>query len=277
MGAVVLVSGVVCGMSVVGCAGVLAALGGGLLMLYGVNTFLAAVQTYRYCWLRSRPGSGKTALAFRLAYELVSSGRFRYILSNCRSVWADGPESVVLREGQYVDAVLILDEGGMFLDYGHKAKRWLAYLRKMNLVVLLPSVMKPAIVMRSFSVKRIINWEIIGVPVWTYRYRLSDAEDISRDFFHWVNPAEIYGVYDTQGFPSDGAGLEDWLLRWTKAAAAVAGYESFHHPTIEPNGGLAGGQTELMESLRGVAAAIEESSQQDADLVSIFQNARRKG
>lgn len=242
-------------------------------MLYGTNTLMGFLKTSRVCWLRGRYGSGKTALAHRLAYELVSDGSFRYVISNCRSVWADNPADVVLREGRFVDAVLILDEAGMFVDGSYKARRYLAFLRKLNVCVLLSSFMKPAAVMRDFSIKRFINWEVAGLPVWSYRYLVSDGVDRYSDVFHWINPSEIFGVYDTAGFPSDDAGIEDYLLTWTKAAAAATGY------TYNPVGGLsiADGQASGLEVLTGIASSIEEAAGANSDTFSIYLNNRKRG
>lgn len=240
-------------------------------MLYGANTLLGFLKTSRVCWLRGRYGSGKTALAHRIGYELISSGSFRYLISNCRSVWADNPADVVLREGRFVDAVLILDEAGMFVDGSYKARKYLAFLRKLNVCVLLSSFLKPAAVMRDFSIKRFINWEIAGLPVWSYRYLVSDGVDRYSDVFHWVNPSEIYDIYDTAGFPSDDAGIEDWLLTWTKAAAKATGY------TYNPYGGLSvtNGESSALEILGGIAASIEEAAAQNADSLSIHLNNRK--
>ncbi len=56
------------------------------------------LNQYRVAWMGGGYGTGKTLLCFELAYELVLSGRYRYILSNCNSVWTDNPEIVKVRD-----------------------------------------------------------------------------------------------------------------------------------------------------------------------------------
>ena len=175
---------------------------------------LQLVQTYRVLHLSGHPGAGKTSLAFRIAYELLSSGFSRYLLTNIRSVWADDPSELVPRDGTYLDAVIILDEGGLFIHNIKQARAFVAYLRKMNTVLLLPSVEVPAPRMRALQIERVNRYELPGGrAVWKYETRLNDAV-ISR--FYWVNPSEIYGVYDTQDFAWEAYGVQSLLSSHTR-------------------------------------------------------------
>lgn len=188
------------------------------------DNLLGYLQTYRVLWLRSRYGSGKTALAFRLAYELKQMGAIRYIISNCHSPWCDNPADVVLVNGQ-ADVCLILDEAGMFMDSPYEAKQYIAYMRKLNVVMLLASVMSPATIVRFLSVKRRYNLMRLGVPAWVFSMRLLDADTEENESFIWWNPAEIFGCYDTAGFPSSDAGIKEYILKWTNDAAKYQAYE----------------------------------------------------
>lgn len=245
-------------------------------MIYGGNTLYEYLRMYRCCWLRGRMGSGKTALAHKLAYDLISAGHFRYLVSNIRSVWNDAPADVLLREGVFVDAVIILDEGGIFAEGSYKAKKYLQYLRKMNCCVMVPSFLKPAAVMRDFSIKRSINWEIAGIPVWSYRYFVTDGVDNYHDWFHWIRPYEVFGVFDTGGFPSSDAGLEDWMVSWTKKAAAATGYEYVPSGSFTVGNGTPSGSGDIVETVRGVSTAIEEITSQTSDLVSLLEIKSKK-
>lgn len=241
------------------------------------DTFIQNLRTFRVCWLKSRTGSGKTALAFRLAYALYEIGAVRYICSNCESVWCDDPGDVVLQNGQ-ADVCLIMDEGGMFMESKHKAQKYLAFMRRLNIILLIPSVMMPATVVRFLTVKRTMNWGVAGIPLWMYQARLHDGEDVSRESFGWWRPEEIFGIYSTNGFPINDAGLSDWLFKWTKEAAALKGVE-LDAPLYA--GGASSfvvdnGESAIVEELRGVVAAVEESSAANADLISLLGRRRNK-
>lgn len=268
--------------------------GGRLMPLVNAAGVLGLMKTFRVVHVAGRFGGGKTAVAFRLAYELYQQGFVRHIVSNVQSVWGDDPASIVLRDGIAADTAVILDEGGMFLDYGYDAKQWLAYLRKLNIVLIIPSVIPPAHKLKFMQVKRVFNAETVGLPMWVYRVDLTDGVTKEKDFFYWLRPSEIYGIYDTQGFPSDDAGLSEYVKRWTAQAAAHLGYETkkiavgssvlvgFDQAEEVPGlGANEGGSAvdagdSVLEQIRRVASAIEESTSRQAETVSILTEGHKK-
>lgn len=194
--------------------------------LQGAGLVLRYIYNYRICWIGGRFGGGKTSLAYRLAYDLKKKFPFRYVLSNVKDVWSDKPEDVVLRDGVFVDAIIILDEGGGFITTAKEADMWVEFLRKINVVLLLPSVRPPHRDMRTLTVRRDVNWQSLGVPCWAYTAKL-DSGDIEEKFnFRWWHPNEIIGVYDTLGFPTDAKELLGNVKDWIKQAAANTGYEA---------------------------------------------------
>jgi hypothetical protein len=194
--------------------------------LMGIGEMMGYLNGYRVLHLDGRMGSGKTALAFRLAYEFVMKYGYRYILSNVKSVWTDDPADVSLREGRYVDAVIILDEGGLFIENTRDAKEFVAYLRKLNIIIIVPSVEVPAERLRKLTCERTLNIEkMSGLPIWWYELRLrrTGKQDITGSFWWW-KPSEIYGIYDTLAYPGEGEDIRDFLKIWITAAKSDAGY-----------------------------------------------------
>lgn len=191
---------------------------------WGGNTFLGYLKTFRVCWIRGRYGGGKTALAFRAAHHLAESGAVRYIVSNCASPWCDDPKDVKLVDGR-ADVCLILDEAGMFMDNGVEAKQYMAYMRKLNVILLLPSVLQPANLATFLSVERKYNLEVGAIPAWVYGMYLTYGHQKEKEQFIWWRPREIFGCYDTAGYPSEADEIKEWLVKWTKQSAAYAGYD----------------------------------------------------
>lgn len=187
-----------------------------------------SARNYRVVFLGGRYGGGKTALAFRLAYELMQnrSFGFRYLLSNVRSVWNTPPSAVELRDGVFADAVMVLDEGGMFLDSPRRAKEWLAYLRKLNIVLLIPSVIEPALIMRRLSIQRLQNFQPYGLPLWRFGWRLDSHMVKQKNAFLWWNFAEIFGIYDTMGMPADADALLGEIEKWVEKSSKALGYKA---------------------------------------------------
>jgi len=186
-------------------------------MLWGAEIALSMVAAYRIVHIDGRMGGGKTSLAFRLAYELLG-GRYgyRYLLSNCPSVWCDKVSDVVLRQNeagdaQYLDAIVLLDEGGQFIQSSRDAQDYTAYLRKMNVLLLIPSYEPPPRRLKTLRIAREFNLMRFGLPVWVYRYFLSDGPDREVGRFYWYDPGEIYGVFDSVTAPATSGGLAEML------------------------------------------------------------------
>lgn len=250
--------------------------------LWGMNTFFGNLQTFRILWIRSRYGSGKTLLATRLAYELHSQGIVRYICANYPSPWFDRFEDVVVKDGR-ADVCLILDEGGSFIQSKYKAQKYIQFMRKLNIILIFSSVLPPASIVSYFRVKRIMNLGVAGIPLWVFRSRIHDGEEIQYETFFFWRPSEVYGAYDTRAFVAGDEGAEDYILKWTaqgalqtgsNIAAVTAASSSFFVDDTEQTG--RNEQLDLVEGMRGVSDAIEEKQEQDTDLMALLKSSRRK-
>jgi hypothetical protein len=178
---------------------------------------LFLLRGYRIAHFSGRFGSGKTAGAYRLAHDLLEFHGYRYIISNCHDIWSDDPHDIELRPGPdgsptFMDAVLILDEAGIVFDgSARQAKQFVAFMRKFNVILLLPSVEAPPSRVRFLQIQRKYNFAALGVPLWWYETRLNTGMDREKYAWGWWNFKEIFGVYDTGDFPADDSGLGEWL------------------------------------------------------------------
>jgi hypothetical protein len=181
--------------------------------LVGADEFLRYVELTRYLWISGRFGGGKTALAFEIAGSLIDTERFTHLYSNCASVWADDPSRLQLREGLYADSAIVLDEAGLFVRDNKTAQRWLAFLRKFNIVLILPSFAPPAPSFQNLRVRRLLDGGAFGLPFWLYGWKYEDRDIKEGGRFFWWQPADIFGTYDTQSIPSDADELLNMLDR----------------------------------------------------------------
>jgi hypothetical protein len=167
----------------------------------------------RMMWGEGRLGGGKTSFAFRMAYELVKREHVRYIVSNVDSVWNTPLEKVEPR-GQYLDTVVVLDEAGLMVRNQRDADEIAVFLRKLNVIVLMPSVQAPARATRALTALRTHNLMSLGLPFWRYRGVLlagSQRDMFQKEIFLWYKPTEIFGLYDTESMPFDDDGISGWL------------------------------------------------------------------
>lgn len=191
--------------------------------LLNAGGFVDTLKTSRLLTFKGRTGGGKTSLAYYLAYLLHEQKFVRYIFSNVESVWNDDPEDMVMVDRR-IDAAFILDEGGLFLENRKDFKQYSAFMRKLNIVLLIPSVWEPMTGIKFLTVQRLITLDVVGLPVWVYQWRLSHGDIREKGIFFWRRPSEVWGIYDTAGFPTDDDGISDYISKWTEEAKRQAGY-----------------------------------------------------
>lgn len=190
------------------------------------------VQLYRMIWLSGRFGGGKTSLAIYITLWLCSQSYARYVASNIplffgreierrslqdlRRLGADGKPEVH-------DTVILLDEAWQQLGSrkGHNAEAWLAYTRKANNFLLMPSVLPLAKEVQQLKCARTFNGMVFGVPLWYYWWRLGDgkkSEDGDQGHFYWWHPSKVFPLYDHKGVPS-----EDYIIydTWASEPAEI--------------------------------------------------------
>lgn len=246
------------------------------------EVLLETIMNERIVWLSGRVRSGKTSLAYRIAHDLVVSGKVRYIFSNVKSVWNDDPEHMVLRDGRFVDAVIILDEGGLFLKSSRQADRFMSFLGKLNVVVMIASRAKPSTKLTMLSIQRLFNAAIIGLPFWFYKMTLLDGSVKETDRFIWKNPSEVWGVFDSYGFPSDANVLADYLRAWTDAAAKKTGYTTLTENENKAGQDLswAGSATfngfGIMDAIESLSEDVLEGSRLTDERLSLLGDGKRK-
>lgn len=168
---------------------------------------------FRVLWLAGRFGGGKTALAVHLAYELCRLNHADSICSNVPFLEFGEPTAVLQKEelSQLTDCVMLLDESWLMLGQGVPPKQvtaWLAYLRKNNQYMLLPSVMPLNRQLSMFVVERRFNFASFGVPLWWYQWRLTTGavakkNTDTRGQIYWWYPQRVFSLYDHYHKPSE--------------------------------------------------------------------------
>jgi len=236
--------------------------------LVGSSVFAGLIEVYRVVWFEGRYGGGKTAAAVRFAYDLLEKGFVKHLVSNIPVVFESDPWDIepVITDTEYrLDTVILLDEGGLFLETGKDVKGFLAFLRKMNIVLLIPSVEPPATTIRKLSVTRRFNGYKIAIPAWVYRYTLSTGGYKDTERFYWLNPTEVFGLYDTDAKPVDDAGIGEWFQHHTSRAVEryyqMSGRRrsrTHDFSEVEESRGINGG--EFLEAAERFAEAAETFS-----------------
>jgi hypothetical protein len=176
-------------------------------------TVVGMIEQQRVVYLGGRQSSGKSLLMHVIARELMEHYGYRYMLSNCPSVWADDPQVVFdnMRDDQFIDAVICMDEAGQWMRTAAEAERYLALLGKINAVLILASWKRPAAVLRSMTVQRSMNLMKLGLPVWLYELHLHDGVNHEKVRFALTNPKQYFGLYSTRAAAVQDTGIGDFL------------------------------------------------------------------
>lgn len=199
--------------------------------LIGASLVLQQMELFRMCTILGRYGSYKTALAFRMAYALVKRGRFRHVVANLPSSLNSDLKDIKLRnneEGkpQYLDTVFVLDEGGIFLRSEKDIDEFRAYLRKLNSIMIIPTVLDVPAKAKVFTIQRTLDFQAIGIPLLYYKGFINSGR-MNEDFaFSWWKPAEIYGLYDTNAMPSDADDIKDFIFDTIDNISRSQGYDN---------------------------------------------------
>lgn len=174
---------------------------------------LQLVRQYRSVWFGGRMGGGKTSLAFKIAAWLVDNGYAKYVLSNIPCAFADDLPRIArnIEDGQYLNTVIVADEGGIFMKRSKDAAHFNAFMRKFNTYLLVPSVEPPSSALKKFQIMRLFSLSPAGIPLWIYRVRINVPGANHQHYFGWWKPSEMFGVYDTQAVPLDYDEVADFL------------------------------------------------------------------
>jgi hypothetical protein len=239
-------------------------------MLIGAAEFEENLLTERAVWIQGAKGKGKTALAYRLAIHLVEMKKLRFITSNVEDAVSNNVDQIYFGEDGLSTAVIV-DEAGKFIDRNRIAKEYNADLRKLNIVLLLPSTIDPALVLRRLSCWVWVDLGYLGLPakIIKWRYKVVDSE--IKGYFLWLDYREIYGVYNTLQIVADDKGISAWI---GSEASRLGGYKtsisSDHRaPGYDQGSSVAETVRDFEDSTELLESIIEESRQ-------ILSSKRRK-
>lgn len=243
-------------------------------MLYRGAPLIHMLNQFRVAWVMGGFGAGKTLGCYTLAWELMQTGRYRYIIGNSHSVWTDSPQDVVLRDGSFVDAIVILDEAGLFLKMNRDADKFMLGLRKLNITILCPSVLPPSSRVKFLQIQRTLNGNAFGLPAWFYIWRLKLGSLNEKDNFIIWNPQRMFGVYDTLDYPVDDLYISDWLSFWMdKAREQRPEWADWGKPIggrKKQDNGLAEGEDLSMDGSGREYEALAEAVEELQDSISLY-------
>jgi hypothetical protein len=170
--------------------------------IIGLETLLGTCRAVRIVWFGGRFGGGKSMIAFEVARQLALRDRSLTVFSNTHCAFSERepPEP-------FQHVVAVIDEGGIFFSTRGSADTMLAALRKLNLIMLLPSVQPPTARLRTATCFRIFDGYSMGFPVWVYKLSTNTQGIKDESTIIWWRPLQHIGAYSTKHMPVDDCGI----------------------------------------------------------------------
>lgn len=200
--------------------------------LINAGSLLGLAESYRLIWIGGRFGGHKTSFTYYLARNWLERG-YRLVTNN-RCVWADNLDEVQLlsEKSHHLQAVVILDEGGLQFKASRQVEAMCAYAAKMDCIYLIPSFFPPTRSAQVLSIQPVFSFLSVGIPLVVYRWRITLGQFRDSSWFAWWNPSEIYGVYSRQDPGEPIERIMQFMIDRTADYRAAYGRED-SIPTLE--------------------------------------------
>lgn len=184
-------------------------------MIIDIDGVWPEIDDARVCVIHGRLGAGKTLMAMEIAQRYLQRG-YR-LVTNVRCVWADDPDDVDLGADGALRAVVIVDEGGLYLRTQEQASALSSYARKLDCYVVICGRKLPHADLCPLSIHpwaNLAKW--LGLPVKLWRYDYVSGPQSYHGYIAQVGWWAYYGVYDTIDPAGDPREIIAWIADRTR-------------------------------------------------------------
>lgn len=198
---------------------------------YGGNEIFGLLRDFKFCWIDGRVQGGKTSFAVELAEYYAERG-YR-IVANIPVAFAENWRDIHLMDDGLARVFMILDEGGMWLPGDAEAKKFKAFLGKLDIIVVLSSVEEPPRSFRKIKLEVMENFMKIGLPIIWYRWSLKRSIKDDTGKILWLQPKNPWGKYSRQYPAISPNGLDKLMARLMEEFIAFHGDDAEITPNEE--------------------------------------------
>lgn len=194
----------------------------------GADVFLQNLHSFRTARIDGRYGGGKTLLSVAIAkyfhehygYHIYSNVPIyldgvvdKLPICNCEKCMSTYKDMLRVDQPLFPQnhTLVIYDEAWLTFRTGVSAKRmndYLAFIRKVDLIMVMPSVLGLARDAAQLYVERTWNLGVFGLPVWVYEWGVTGktVKDSGGKFI-LLRPSSYFGTYSTYAQPDEMQGL----------------------------------------------------------------------
>lgn len=158
--------------------------------------FYTELDDERIVSINGKLGAGKTLLAFTLAERYLKRGYS--LITNVSSIWGDDWNELGMGEDGSVKAVVLVDEGGIYIRSLETVAALSAFARKLDLYVIISGKREPHEEMLNLQV---VNWFDAGrnilFPMKVWKWKQTGSDKWYGGLIWEVGSSGFWGIYDT--------------------------------------------------------------------------------
>lgn len=226
------------------------------IMFAGKDAFLAEFEAERVLCFHGRLGSGKSLMAHAIAEYFLQRG-YR-LITNMSSAWADDPDDVRPLSNGQMKAVIILDEGGLYVRSFKTVQAISSFARKLDTYLIFSGKKLPHSDLQGLTISEWFNFEKhFLIPVKIYKWVVESSAGKKYSGYVWCSGFKaLYGLYSTfdpGGYPGE---IVKWFEGWT-----VRFFERFgrSYQLHDVATGQEGGEQEIASEFRDAAREFERA------------------
>ncbi len=230
--------------------------------------FFAELYQERIACVTGSLGTGKTLITHAIAQPFLRDG-YKFF-GNISSAWLDDIEKVKLtKKGEQVHAVVVCDEGGLYVRRFEDVKRLSSYARKLDIYIIFAGKKLPH---EDLQALRLYVWFdfyknfLIPLRVWRYDVQV----DITKNYHGYLFETGWWAYYGLYSTLDPGGDVEDILKSidmWIKDFGGFYGRKQFGGgkdadkiPSVDKGSTLGADVVELGEIRDAISKKVTQAS-----------------
>lgn len=223
--------------------------------------FFTELEDERIVSITGRLGSGKTLLAMTIAERFLKRG-YR-LVTNVSTVWKDDYGKVTMDETGSVKAVILIDEGGLYIRTMDTVGALVAFARKIDSYVLVSGRREPHEEMMNLSVFPWFDFKRnLGLPIRTWKWVQRGSKKMYGGLIWEMGWTGYYGVYNTVDPGDNPRKLKETVEAWAGDLFRLYGHDEYELSDLERGGRddvlieAANSQARAAQEIRGAISAL---------------------
>lgn len=159
--------------------------------------FFSELKDTWMVYIGGRLGCGKSLLALDIAEYFLKSGK-RRLFTNLSTVWNDDLPETINYESNSQPAVIIVDEGGLYIRSMDTVAELSSFSRKLDSILIVCGKREPHNEICELVIRPRFDFSRnLMLPIWLWRFDV-EAEKQSYHGFLWQFWRQgLFGIYDT--------------------------------------------------------------------------------